>query len=60
MYDFYNRREKENLPLTHPPTHMDRSYFIECPTILIGNEACQDMSSAESNAENFQVWITIF
>ena len=43
-YNFYNRKEKETLLLlTHPPIHMDRSHFMKCPTILIGNEACQDI-----------------
>lgn len=40
-YYLYNGGEKENLPLTHPPTHVDRSH--EHPAFRIGSEACQDM-----------------
>lgn len=39
MYNFYKRRGKENLSLTH----MDRSHFMQGLTISTPTEACPDM-----------------
>lgn len=43
MYNFNNRREKQNLLPIHSPTHMVRSHFTKHPTLLTGSEPSQDM-----------------
>ena len=44
MYKACNRREKESLPLTHPPpTHVDGSDSTDGLTARTGSEAYRDM-----------------